>query len=84
MRECFICGRTDYVERHHIYGGARRKKSEQYGLVVDLCVKHHRGAEHGAHSSKATAMFLKQHGQMEFENTHSREEFMAIFGKNYL
>lgn len=34
--QCFICGKTGYTERHHIYGSANRKYSEQYGLTVYL------------------------------------------------
>ena len=29
-------------------------------------------------------MMLKRHCQMKYEETHSREEFMALIGKNYL
>lgn len=84
MRECFICGRTDWVEMHHIYGGSRRKKSDKYGLVVPLCKWHHTEPPHGAHASKATATLLKMYGQHKFEETHTRAEFMREFGKNYL
>ena len=41
MTTCWLCGKTDYglnrLERHHIFGGANRKKSERYGLIVYLC-----------------------------------------------
>lgn len=40
--QCFICGKTGYTERHHIYGSANRKYSEQYGLTVYLCPECHR------------------------------------------
>ena len=39
-RECFLCGRNgadDPLDKHHIFGGAYRKKSERYGLTVYLC-----------------------------------------------
>ena len=36
MRKCLITGRTDRLERHHLFGGAYRKKSDRLGLVVDL------------------------------------------------
>lgn len=36
-RECYLSGRTDWLEEHHIfYGQGRRKLSEQYGLKVWL------------------------------------------------
>lgn len=39
-KECFLCKRNgsgDRLERHHIFGGANRWKSEKLGLVVWLC-----------------------------------------------
>ena len=38
----------------------------------------------GVHFNKALDIRLKQICQAEFEKTHSREEFMHIFGRNYL
>ena len=29
---CWLCGRWGWLEEHHIFGGANRKKSEKYGL----------------------------------------------------
>ena len=37
IEQCFICGSGQSLERHHIFTGSRRKKSEKYGLVVYLC-----------------------------------------------
>ena len=81
---CFLCGRTSGLECHHIFGGvANRKLSEKYGLKVWLC--------HNCHTGKAGAQYdpqknkvLKIYAQTAFERTHSREEWMQIFGKNYL
>ena len=39
---CWLCGAngySDHLDRHHIFGGPYRKKSEKYGLVVYLCHK---------------------------------------------
>jgi len=36
------------------------------------------------HHNKAINDRLKREGQMKFEETHSREDFRMIFGKNYL
>ena len=84
MRECYICGRTDWIERHHIFGGSRRKKSEKYGLTVDLCHWHHNEPPDGAHHNKDINLFLKRLGQIRFEKTHTREEFIKEFGRSYL
>lgn len=84
MRECYLCGSTQWIERHHVFGGSRRRKSEEHGMVVDLCHWCHNEPGRGVHHNKKRRLVLQQEFQRKFEQTHSREEFMAIFGKNYL
>lgn len=84
MRECFICGRTSNLERHHIFGASNRKKSEQYGLTVDLCHWHHNEPPQGVHFNRINDLTLKMHGQMKFQKEHPELSFREIFGKNYL
>ena len=82
---CFICGKTGYTERHHIYGSANRKYSEQYGLTVYLCPECHRTSEISAHRNKEVRITLQRIGQRAFEEKcGSREQFVKTFGKNYL
>lgn len=89
-RQCFICGRNgcaDPLDRHHVFGGGLRKKSERYGLVVDLC--HHRCHEYGeaaAHQNEQTMDKLHRWGQRKamIEQGWSVDEFVRQFGKNYL
>lgn len=83
-KECFICRITNNLHCHHIYGGtANRKQSEKYGMTVWLCQMHHTG-NRGVHFDKALDTKLKEIGQKKFEETHSREEFIKTFGRNYL
>ena len=90
MRTCFLCGRNgcgDPLDRHHIFGGARRNLSEKYGAVVDLC--HDRCHENGpgaAHRCAQTAQLLHEYGQRKVmrEQGWTVDEFRAVFGKNYL
>lgn len=87
---CWLCGRngtTDPLDKHHIFGGAYRKKSEKYGLTVRLC--HHRCHEYGpeaAHRSPETAQLLHEYGQRKVmrEQGWTVEEFRLEFGKNYI
>lgn len=90
MRACWLCGANgsaDPLDRHHIFGGANRKKSERLGLVVDLC--HHSchifGPE-AAHQNKNTMLRLKKYGQRKAmeENGWDTARFISEFGKNYL
>ena len=89
-RECFLCGRNgsgDPLDKHHIFGGAFRKKSERYGLTVYLC--HDRCHENGpeaAHRNAGTMRTLREYGQRKAmeENGWSVADFIREFGKNYL
>lgn len=84
-KKCYVCGCTGYVEEHHIFHGtANRKKSERHGLKVWLCYLHHRDSIVGVHFNSDLDRKLKEVAQTEFEKQHSRKEFMAEFGKNYL
>jgi hypothetical protein len=84
-KACYISGRTDNLEDHHIFGGANRKNSERYGLKVWLNHNWHNEPPDGAHHNAETMDYLHREGQMAFERVHgSREDFMRIFGKNFL
>lgn len=85
-RKCFICGRSGWIERHHIFGASNRKKSEKYGLVVDLCHYCHNEPPNGVHHNKAAMLKLKRYGQKKVmqEQGWTIEDFRREFGKNYL
>lgn len=82
-KQCYICGKSTFLHDHHIFEGSRRQKSEEYGLKVWLCVFHHTGQD-GAHNASWMRDRLHKIGQRKFEETHTREEFIKIFGKSYL
>ena len=82
---CYLCsrvGRTDptYCHEHHIFPGKNRQASDKAGFVMYLCPRHH--AE--IHRSPKLMKWTQQQTQREYEQTHSREEFMKIIGRNYL
>lgn len=87
---CFLCGRNgsaDRLDKHHIFGGAYRKKSEKLGLTVYLC--HHDCHIFGSaavHKNAETMQFLHEYGQRKamHENGWDTGEFIKQFGKNYL
>lgn len=82
-KRCWVCGRVTGLERHHVLGGPNRKWSEKYGLTVWLCREHHTGT-HGVHNDRDLSLQLRQAAQVAFERDHTREEWMRIFGRNYL
>lgn len=85
-----MCGRNgilDPLDRHHIFGGPNRDKSEKYGLVVDLCHNRcHIFGPEAAHRSQETRLLLRQYGQRKAmeEQGWTTEDFIREFGKNYL
>ena len=83
-KECFFCGSTVWLEEHHIFGGALRKKSERFGLKVWLCHNDHNEPPNGVHHNMAVNLKLKQIGQKAFEEKHGHETFMKEFYKNYV
>ena len=81
---CYECGSVYGLEEHHCFGASNRKWSEKYGLKVRLCHYCHNEPPMGVHHNKAQMDKYHRIAQEAFERTHSREEFMRIFGRNYL
>lgn len=80
---CFFCDRPA-TEEHHAFQGAYRKKCEKYGFVFCLCHDCHNEPPYGVHHHKERRNELKRICQMEYEQTHTRAQFIAEFGKSYL
>ena len=90
MRTCVLCGRNgcgDPLDRHHLFEGAYRAKSERLGLVVDLCHERcHIFGPKAAHNNAATMQKLHEYGQRLAMSRFcwTVEEFRCEFGKSYL
>ena len=80
---CYICNTELNLELHHIFMASNRDKSEEDGLTVWLCAKHHRGDD-GPHHNRKFDLNLKEIGQEKYEETHTREEFLQRYGRSYL
>ncbi|NLD49901.1 MAG: hypothetical protein GX660_22390 [Clostridiaceae bacterium] len=79
---CAICGKS-YAHLHEIYFGKNRQNSIEHKMQIRLCFQCHEGKD-GVHNNPVFDFMLKQHYQQKFEQQRSREEFVKIFGKNYL
>lgn len=86
---CFICGRNasaDYygLDEHHVYFGANHKKSEQYGLKIYICHNncHLCGVHKNAKLNKKVQAFVQKKAMEHYGWTV--EEFIGIFGRNYI
>ena len=79
--ECYICSNFAETVRHEVfYGTANRRNSKKYGTWVYLCPRCHAALHEDPDGLDAE---LKRHTQWVFERTHTREEFMEIFGRSY-
>ena len=88
---CYLCMMLaqDYrshevLHEHHIFGGPNRQHSEAAGLKVYLCLRHHGPGQESVHNNITYMRLLQRAGQQAYERERSREEFMAVFGRNYL
>lgn len=83
-KRCYLCGSESWIEKHHIFNGADRKKSTKYGLTVNLCHYCHNEPPNGVHHNAQNNTALKEIGQRAFENKYPALSFIKIFGRNYL
>ena len=83
MEQCMLCGAPN-PHVHHVFCGPNRKWSEKYKLTVPLCYLHHNGSNAGVHFDKCLDLALKEMAQRRFKEEYPDENFVAIFGKNYL
>lgn len=84
-KECYFCGGQRNLERHHVYGGALRSKSDRLGLTVWLCHTHHNEPPHGVHHNRRHMDWLRAEGQKAYEEKiGTREDFLREFHRNYL
>ncbi len=94
---CYLCAYVygDFsakrTECHHIFPGtALRRISEENGFKVRLCPMHHKGDESGDEfavhrpDKNVYSIVIQRECQMEYEKTHTREEWMALMGRSYL
>lgn len=82
-KECYFCG-SEQVELHHIFMGQKhRSLADADGLTVWLCPSHHRG-NNGVHMNAEMRLALQKIGQKRYLQTHTMEEWMARYGKNYI
>lgn len=86
-KKCFITGYEGCgLNKHHIFFNANRDLSEKYGLWVWLRWDYHiaNSPHRTPHNDRDVDLWLKRIAQRKFEETHSRMEFIRLFGRNYL
>ena len=73
------------VERHHIFGGSNRDRSEKYGFIAPLRPDLHPNGVFAGKDAKAVDLRLKTMAQEYYESHFgTREQFIKEFGKSVL
>lgn len=88
---CYLCTKLNQDHRwhqilheHHVFGGQNRSISEAEGMKVYLCLRHHIDGPEAVHNNKRNMRIIQEDAQKVYELTHTREQFMERFGRNYL
>lgn len=87
---CFLCmleGNNFYypdIEKHHVFNGPDRDASEEDGMTVDLCAKHHRDGPKAVHNNRENDLTLKRYAQAVWEQHGTREDFRKRYRMSYL
>lgn len=83
---------TPNVERHHIFGGSNRNKSDEDGLWAPFTKAHHTG-KMSVHMNKEMKVMCHIIGQLAWEKHNvargmteedARKAFLKRYGKSYL
>lgn len=90
-KRCYLCMLLEndyrthtYLEEHHVLYGSRKRISDEYGLRVNLCRRHHRQDGDALHDNSEISLLLKQKAQQAFIEHYPALDWMEIVGKNYL
>lgn len=89
---CFICKTPMNLHKHHVFNGtANRKKSEEDGAWVYLCMYHHTGSKTSVHQCQDADEWLKRYTQRIWEKRYkvnheddARLAFIKRYGRSYL
>jgi len=93
LKHCFVCGTTDNIHIHEVFGGSFRSKSKEYKMCLPLCGIHHNLSNQGIHFNKQLDEYVKKRSEKIWIETYCDKElsvdekiskFISVFGKNYL
>ncbi len=86
-KRCYRCGSFSNLQIHHCLAGAYRKKADEDGLVVWLCLDCHTGSR-GVHNTKEGMKWWREYlmplAQSKYLESHTEEEWMSRYGRNFL
>ena len=79
--ECMVCKSTYQLTWNEIYRGRNRINSMKYGFCLRMCLTCHKNYQDDVDFND----YWHKQGQLYFEEHYgTREDFLAIFRRNYL
>lgn len=81
LEHCYIC-KKKAVQYHHIFNASARNKCTEDHLWIPVCFDCHVMIHN--ERSQRTNYNLKRDAQLVYEETHTHQEYMDRYGKNYL
>lgn len=86
LSRCFLCGTTNNIHIHEVFFGKNRQSSIKEHLYVGLCGEHHNLSNNSVHHNHEIDLKLKRYAEKIWlvKNKKTIEDFIKIFGKNYL
>lgn len=79
FEKCYFCSNKKQ-DWHELIEGKNRQVSMKYGLIIPICRKCHTKVT----NDKTLQEKLHEVGQKVFEKHYKKENFIKVFGKNYL
>lgn len=72
--------------KHHVFGGANRKKSERDGLFIYLTPEMHNMSDRGIHYNQTFMDYAHYVGQVSWIEYYNKtkEDFIKEYGRSYL
>ncbi len=80
LTKCCHCGSNLAVAKNEVYEGAYRQRSMKMGMIAPFCTKCH----DRFHNDIMFNLHYKVLFEKEFLKTHTRDEFIKIFGQDYI
>lgn len=80
LTKCCNCGSKTGIQKNEVFEGSYRQVSIKLGMVCPFCWKCH----NLFHNDIMFNLFYKVMFEKEYLKTHTKEEFIKIFGQDYI
>lgn len=80
LEHSYMSGRLKEDIHHCVFGRGRRQIAEKNGFLIPLTHEEHMKV----HQNRKMQLFFIRKCQRKYEETHTREDWLRLVGRNYL